>query len=79
MFEGWSIVDDLAPIVAPVFVIQGAHDEYATPAHVDWIADAVSGPTETWIVPDVGHAPHREARDEVIARVVRFLRDHAVV
>jgi pimeloyl-ACP methyl ester carboxylesterase len=77
MFDDWSIVGDLRRVAAPVLVLQGEHDEYATPAHVGWIADAVSGPTETWIVPGAGHAPHREATGDVVARVAAFLRHHA--
>ena len=73
-FADWSIIDRLAPITAPVLVLQGERDEYATPDHVDWIADAVGGPAEAWILDTVGHAPHREAGAKVVARVVAFLR-----
>ena len=79
MFEHWDITAELATVTAPVLILQGEHDEYATADHVDWISEAVSGPTETWILEGVGHTPHREAGDAVIARVVEFLRKYAVV
>ena len=78
-FEGWRIVDDLTTVTAPVLVIQGDADEYATRDHVDWIADAVGGPAERWLLPGVGHAPHREAPAAVIARVAEFLERHGVL
>ncbi len=78
-FADWSVVDQLAPITAPVLVLQGERDEYATPDHVHWIADAVGGPSDGWVLPNIGHAPHREASADVVARVVEFLRTHGVI
>jgi pimeloyl-ACP methyl ester carboxylesterase len=72
-FEDWSIEERLGAVTAPTLVLQGEHDDYATPGHVDVVAGALGGPVETWLVPGMGHAPHREATDDVIARVVGFL------
>ena len=72
-FAGWSIESDLAAATCPALFIQGAVDEYATPAHLDAVAAAHGGATETWLVPGVGHAPHREAPDRVLARVTDWL------
>jgi pimeloyl-ACP methyl ester carboxylesterase len=72
-FEDWSIEDRLDGVIVPTLVLQGEHDDYATPGHVDVVAEALGGPVETWLVPGAGHAPHREMTDDVIARVVRFL------
>jgi len=78
-FEDWSIIDEVKDVVAPVLAIQGELDPYGTPDHVRWIADAVSGPAETWVLPGIGHAPHREAGSAVVARVVQFLGKYGVV
>ena len=37
------------------------------------IAERVSGPSELLQLEHCGHLPHRERRDEVLARVQRFL------
>ena len=79
VFEDWDITKELDGVTAPVLVMQGEHDQYATPEHVDWIADAVGGPAQRWLVPGVGHAPHREAPNAAIARVVEFLEQYGVV
>jgi pimeloyl-ACP methyl ester carboxylesterase len=79
MFENWDITAKLATATAPVLILQGRNDEYAVPEHVDWIAAAVAGPNETWLLDGVGHTPHREAGGAVIVRVVEFLKRHGVL
>ncbi len=73
-FREWDIRRELASVRCPVLVIQGAEDEYASPGHVDQIARAVGGPTETWLVPGQGHAPHLTAPDRVVERVAAWIR-----
>lgn len=72
-FRDWTLESLLPGIDAPVLVIQGADDEYATLAQVDAVARGVSGPVETRVLPG-GHAPHLEHRDEVVAAVAAFAR-----
>jgi len=72
-FRGWNIEACLPDIVCPVFVIQGARDEHATLAQVESITHGVTGPVETYIVPDCAHSPHLEARADVLARMTAFI------
>jgi pimeloyl-ACP methyl ester carboxylesterase len=78
-FEDWTIRGELAPLMAPALVLQGDNDEYASPEHVAWIAAEVGGPVETWLVPNTGHAPHRERTEAVIDRVTGFLARHGLL
>ncbi len=78
-FADWTITGKLGTAVAPALVLQGDHDEYASDDHVDWIADAFGGPVETWLLPNTGHAPHRERTEAVIERVAGFLERHGVL
>ncbi len=73
-FRAWNIEDRLAAITAPVLLVQGADDPYGTTAQLDAIAAGVHGPVERAVLPGVGHAPHLEAPDEVVATVADFLR-----
>lgn len=85
LFEGWngSWLDprrrdwDLRPSLgsfrAPLLLLQGDRDEYASPAHLDLIAGAVSGPVWSCLIPDCRHMPHLQAREAVLAETVRFL------
>ena len=72
-FRKWNIEDCLPRVKAPVLVLQGEADPYGTKAQVEAIARHVGGPVTSVLIPNCGHAPHRDAPDEVIARVRAFL------
>jgi pimeloyl-ACP methyl ester carboxylesterase len=72
-FRAWRITDSLPLITAPLMVIQGADDEYGTPRQVETIASGVSGPVETYLVPDCGHSPHLDAQEQVLERMAGFI------
>ncbi len=71
-FRSFDMRDALPSIRCPVLAIQGAEDEYGTEAQLDAIKARVSGACETWLVPDCRHAPHFEATDRVLPRIVNF-------
>lgn len=71
-FRSFDMRDALPSIRCPVLAIQGAEDEYGTPAQLEAIKAGVSGPCETWLVPDCRHAPHFEATDRVLPRIADF-------
>lgn len=73
-FRAWNIEAELATLTCPALVLQGAADQYGTPAQVEAIARAVAGPVETVLIPAVGHTPHQEAADEVLGLTATFLR-----
>jgi pimeloyl-ACP methyl ester carboxylesterase len=72
-FRRWDITDRLAAVTAPALLIQGADDPYGSVRQLDLIACGVSGPTEQLVLPGVGHAPHLEAPDAVLAAVAAFV------
>ena len=75
-FRGFSAVEAIRPIRCPLLVVQGEKDEYASVAQVEAIASAVSGPVNTVVLPGLGHFPHREDPERVIAETARFLEEH---
>lgn len=75
-FRSWSIEAELPRVTCPALVLQGEDDEYGTPAQVTAIARGVSGPVETALIPGCAHVPHHQARDDVTARIERFLACH---
>ena len=72
-FEAFHIEGYLRAITCPVLAIQGEDDSYGTPAQLDMIRAAVSGPVETMLLPDCGHAPHAEATDLVSEAMMGFI------
>lgn len=71
-FRAWSIEPALPSIAAPALIIQGLDDAYGTPAQVEAIVGGVSGPAEALLLPGIGHAPHAEDPDTLIAAIARF-------
>jgi pimeloyl-ACP methyl ester carboxylesterase len=74
-FRDWTIARYLPSIRCPVLVLQGADDEFGTPDQVRAIADGVSGPARTHLIPDVGHTPHRTVPEEVLRLTTAFLSE----
>jgi len=72
-FGDWTIEDELAGIDCPVLLLQGDRDEYATPDHLDAIAARVTGETRSVLLKGSGHAPHLQARQALMAEVLRFV------
>jgi pimeloyl-ACP methyl ester carboxylesterase len=76
-FRGWNIERHLSAVRVPVLAIQGAEDQYGTPAQVEAIASQVSGPAEALLLPGAGHAPHLDQPDAMIEAISRFVHEHA--
>jgi pimeloyl-ACP methyl ester carboxylesterase len=74
-FRGFSAVEAIRPLRCPLLVIQGEKDEYGTVAQVEAIAAAVSGPVKTLVLSGLGHFPHREDPEKVLAATESFLAE----
>ena len=74
-FRDWNIEAHLPGVRVPVLAMQGADDQYGTPAQVEAIARQVSGPSEALLLPGAGHSPHLDQPDFVIGAISRFLRE----
>jgi len=74
-FRNWNILAEIARIRAPVLAILGQSDEYSTPSQVEAIAENLPRGTrfESLLLPDCGHAPHREQPEAVLAAVKGFV------
>ncbi|MDA0787778.1 MAG: alpha/beta hydrolase [Proteobacteria bacterium] len=71
-FRDWNIEDYLPAITCPTLVIQGVDDEYGTEAQPVAIGRQSSGPVDAIMVPDCGHAPHRDASEGVLEVMANF-------
>jgi len=72
-FERWNIEEYLPGVEVPTLVIQGEDDEYGTGAQVEAIARQASGPVETRMLPNCGHAPHVQQREKVAEAMIEFI------
>jgi pimeloyl-ACP methyl ester carboxylesterase len=71
-FRSWTLEPDAERVVCPVLLVQGAGDPYGTLDQLDRIEARVRGPVARALVPG-GHRLHRDAPEEVLPEVVRFL------
>jgi pimeloyl-ACP methyl ester carboxylesterase len=72
-FANWNIEKFLPAIKCPSLIIQGEADEYGTLKQVENTINRVSGKTEKYIIPNVGHTPHKENQDTVLKKVTEFV------
>lgn len=72
-FRDWNIEAQLAGVACPVLTIQGADDEYGSPAQVEAIVRGVRGPAKPLLIEGCGHAPHAESPEVVIEAMREFL------
>ena len=63
----------LKQITCPVLFIQGQKDEFGTLLQVDKTIEAVNGPKEKFILPNIGHSPHRDAPEIVCKKASEFI------
>lgn len=72
-FKSWNIEYLLKNITCPLLFIQGENDEYGTSDQVEKTISQVSGTAEKFIIPNIGHTPHKEAPEIVLNRSVEFI------
>jgi pimeloyl-ACP methyl ester carboxylesterase len=72
-FADFTLASDLHRVTCPVLAIHGDRDEYGTPAHARMICDMAAGPSTLHVFPGLGHVPHREQPEAVLAAIARTL------
>ncbi|MGH1515965.1 alpha/beta fold hydrolase [Chryseobacterium sp. JK1] len=72
-YRSWNIEYLLKNITSPLLFIQGEADEYGTLDQVEKTVTQVSGNTEKYIIPKVGHTPHKEVPELVLEKTKEFI------
>ncbi len=72
-FKHWSIVDSLGAVTCPVLALQGSDDRFGTLAQIDVLQAECKAFVIRSVLPAVGHSPHLDNSDEVLAQITRFL------
>ncbi|PIF44765.1 pimeloyl-ACP methyl ester carboxylesterase [Chryseobacterium sp. 52] len=75
-YRTWNIEYLLKDIHCPLLFIQGEADEYGTLAQLEKTVSQVNGVAEKYIIPEIGHTPHKEAPELVINRVSHFIEKY---
>ncbi len=72
-YRQWNIEYLLKGIICPLLFIQGEADEYGTLDQVGKTLSQVSGSTDQYIIPNVGHTPHKEVPDLVLDKAAEYI------
>lgn len=72
-FVSWNIEHYVAKINVPILLIQGEQDEYGTTAQVEAIARQARAGVDVLLLPDCGHAPHRDQEAATLQAMSAFV------
>jgi pimeloyl-ACP methyl ester carboxylesterase len=71
-FKAWNVAGVLDGLRIPVLAIQGADDQYGTPAQLEAIRTRSSGPVEVALLGDCRHSPHLDKPQETLQAIAAF-------
>ncbi|MEO4006257.1 alpha/beta hydrolase [Flavobacterium sp. CAU 1735] len=72
-FRSWNIEKLVSAIRCPLLFIQGEADEYGTLDQVAKTISLVSGRSEQYLIPNIGHTPHKEAPELTLNAAKQFI------
>ncbi len=72
-YRSWNVEHFLQNITCPLLFIQGENDEYGTLKQVEKTISQVSGSAVQFIIPEIGHTPHKELPEVVLAKTTEFI------
>lgn len=73
-YKDWNITHFLGGIHCPSLIIQGKGDEYGTDEQVHTIIGKIRQQATPLLIPEIGHTPHREARETTLQASLDFIR-----
>lgn len=72
-FRSWNIGHFLPQIQCPALIIQGEADEYGSLKQVEDTITQISGNTEKYTIPHIGHTPHKECPELILHKAAEFI------
>lgn len=72
-YRDWNIEALLSNIQSPLLFIQGENDEYGSLAQVNDTISKPKGIATSFIISNVGHTPHKDVPERVLARCAEFI------
>ncbi len=72
-FRSWNIEALVPDVRVPMLLIQGADDEYGTPAQVERIRAAARAPCELALLPKCDHSPQRDQPAQTLQLITTFV------
>ncbi|PQA97106.1 alpha/beta hydrolase [Chryseobacterium shigense] len=76
-YRSWNIEYLLKNIQCPLLFIQGEADEYGTLEQVEKTVNQIAGTSEKYIIPGIGHTPHKEVPEMVLNKTAAFIKQNS--
>lgn len=73
-FRSWNIEDCLPAIHVPTLALQGAGDQYGSPAQLEAIVTGIGSLAQSQLLPGCRHAPHLEQPALTLAYIHEFIK-----
>ena len=73
-FRNWNIEDCLSAIEVPTLALQGADDQYGSPAQLEAIVTGIGPLAQSQLLPGCRHAPHLEQPEQTLALIRDFIK-----
>ncbi len=73
-FLSWNLEEYLPGIQVPILIIQGENDNYGTVAQVEAIDKKTGGNSETLMLSECGHSPHKDREEAVLKAMKHFIK-----
>lgn len=77
-YRDWNIEYLLGNIESPLLFVQGSDDEYGSLKQVTETINKPKGVAEQFILPGIGHTPHKEAPEKVLEAAAGFINRQLV-
>ncbi len=74
-FAFWNDEHHLNNIKCPALIIQGENDQFGSLEQVRCIAEQTKGYSSTFVIPNVGHAPHKVVPNVILNKSLYFLKE----
>lgn len=74
-YRNWNIKHFLKDISCTLLFVQGDADQYGTLQQVEKTVAQIEGKAEKFIIPNIGHTPHKESPELVFDAVKNFIKN----
>ncbi len=78
-YREWNVEQLLVKMQSPLLFIQGAKDEYGSLAQVTQTINKPPGIAVSFILPGIGHTPHKEAPELVLEAAAGFINQQLIL
>lgn len=74
-YKDWNIEHFVKEILCPILIFQGEKDEFGTMKQVETVEKNAKGSTQSLLLSEAGHNPHKEVPEKVLKESSLFINE----